>query len=104
VVTEHPEVVASVGGSQLAAEWFGLTHSGWGYGNGWAALVEKATDGRAQVITVARLLASLEKGTSRQSWRTVHAATADYLKFLAANGYELSEVEKRAAGLSKKQH
>lgn len=104
VVTEHPEVVASVGGSQLAAEWFGLTHSGWGYGNGWAALVEKATDGRAQVITVARLLASLEKATSRQSWRTVHAATADYLKFLAANGYELSEVEKRAAGLSKKQH
>lgn len=99
VVTEHPEVVPDVGGSQLAAEWFGLKHSGYGYGNGWAALVEKATDGRAQVIALCRLLASLEKGTSRQSWRSVYPATADYLKFLTANGYELSDVEKRAAGI-----
>ncbi|WP_457255970.1 ParB/RepB/Spo0J family partition protein [Pedococcus sp. P5_B7] len=101
VVTEHPEVVASVGGSQLAAEWFGLTHTGYGYGNGWSALVDKATDGRAQVIALGRLLASLEKGTDRQSWRRVLPATADYLAFIAANGYDLSDVEKRAAGLSK---
>lgn len=101
VLTEHPEVVADVGGSQLAAEWFGLKHVGYGYGSGWAALIEKATDGRAQVIALCRLLASLEKGTSRQSWRRVMPATADYLTFIAANGYDLSDVEKRAAGLLK---
>jgi ParB family chromosome partitioning protein len=101
VLTEHPEVVADVGGSQLAAEWFGLKHVGYGYGSGWTVLIEKATDGRAQVIALCRLLASLEKGTSRQSWRRVMPATADYLTFIAANGYDLSDVEKRAAGLLK---
>ena len=101
VVTVHPEVVASVAGSQLAAEWFGLKHTGYGYGTGWATLVDKATDGRAQVIALCRLLASLEKGTDRQSWRRVMPATADYLAFVAANGYDLSDVETRAAGLSK---
>jgi ParB family chromosome partitioning protein len=101
VVTEHAEVVASVAGSQLAAEWFGLKHTGYGYGNGWAALVDKATDGRAQVIALCRLLASLEKGTDRQSWRRVMPATADHLALIAAKGYDLSEVEKRAAGLSR---
>ncbi len=101
VVTEHPEVVADIGGSKLAAEWFGLKHEGYGYGNGWSALIEKATESRAQVIALCRLLASLEKGTDRQSWRRVMPATADYLTFIAANGYDLSDVEKRAAGLVK---
>lgn len=101
VLTEHPEVVASVSGSQLAAEWFGLQHAGYGYGTGWAALVDKATDGRAQMIALCRLLASLEKGTDRQSWRRVMPATADYLNFIAAHGYDLSEVEKRAAGVTR---
>ncbi|KQU67370.1 ParB N-terminal domain-containing protein [Phycicoccus sp. Root101] len=101
VLTEHPEVVASVAGSQLAAEWFGLKHTGYGYGSGWTALIEKATEGRAQVIALCRLLASLETGTDRQSWRRVMPATADYLTFITANGYDLSDVEKRAAGLTK---
>ena len=101
VVTEHPEVVADIGGSKLAAEWFGLKHEGYGYGNGWSALIEKATESRAQVIALCRLLASLEKGTDRQSWRRVMPATADYLTFIAANGYDLSDVEKRAAVLVK---
>lgn len=82
-------------------EWFGLKHTGYGYGSGWSAPVDKATDGRAQVIALGRLLASLEKGTDHQSWRRVAPATADYLAFIAANGYDLSDVEKRAAGLSK---
>lgn len=98
VLTEHSEVVASVGGAQLATEWFGLKHSGYGYGSGWADLLDKATEARAQVIALCRLLASLEKGTSRESWRRVAPATADYLTFIAANGYDLSDVEKRAAG------
>ncbi|MGL5858781.1 MAG: ParB/RepB/Spo0J family partition protein [Angustibacter sp.] len=99
VVTEHPEVVPDVGGSTVAAEWFGLKHVGYGYGGGWSALIEKATEGRAQVIALCRLLASLEKGTDRQSWRRVMPATTHYLTFIAAHGYDLSDVEKRAAGL-----
>lgn len=85
----------------MAAEWFGLKHSGYGYGSGWTALIEKATAGRAEVIALCRLLACLEKGTDRQSWRRVMPAPADYLTFIAANGYDLSDVEKRAAGVTK---
>lgn len=61
--------------------------------------VAKGTDGRALVLALGRVLAGYEAQTGRQSWRQVDERTALYLRFLADNGYELSEVEKRAAGL-----
>lgn len=64
--------------------------------------VDKATDGRALVLVLGRVLAGYESKTSRGSWRTVSAHTALYLKFLAANGYTLSPVEERATGSAKK--
>jgi ParB family transcriptional regulator, chromosome partitioning protein len=67
-----------------------------------ADTIAKATEGRATVIALGYVLAAYEGQTGKHSWRNVDAGTARYLTFLAANGYDLSEVEQRAAGLSKK--
>jgi ParB family chromosome partitioning protein len=102
MVTQHGEAVTGVGGDHLAAEWFGLTPASYGTSTGWAAVIDRATDARATVIALGRLLAGCEKDTSRDSWRRINPRTVAYLRFLAANGYELSDVEQRAAGLTKK--
>ncbi|WP_270889233.1 ParB/RepB/Spo0J family partition protein [Pedococcus sp. 5OH_020] len=102
LVTQHGDALSTVGGDHLAAEWFGLTPASYGASTGWGALIDKATEPRATVIALGRLLAGCEKDTSRDSWRRVSPRTSAYLRFLAANGYDLSEVEKRAAGLTKK--
>jgi ParB family chromosome partitioning protein len=101
MVTQHGETVTGVGGDHLAAEWFGLAPASYGTSGGWAALIDKATDARATVIALGRLLAGCEKDTNRDSWRRTSPRTSTYLRYLATNGYELSEVEKRAAGLTK---
>jgi ParB family chromosome partitioning protein len=100
VLTEHSEVVHDMGGDHLAAEWFGLKPAAYGITSGWGKVIEQATEQRAQVIAVARLLSGLEKNTSRDSWRRVAPATALYMGTIAAWGYDLAEVEKRAAGLA----
>ena len=99
VLTEHSAVVHDMGGDHLAAEWFGLKPAAYGITSGWGKVIEQATEQRAQVIAVARLLSALEKNTSRDSWRRVSPATALYMGTIAAWGYDLAEVEKRAAGL-----
>lgn len=58
---------------------------------------EKATAGRALVLVLARVLAAYERQTDRSDWRNTRTCTRDYLTFLAAQGYDLSEVEQRAA-------
>ena len=67
-----------------------------------AEQIGKATEGRALVLALGRVLAAYEAATSRDSWRSPKKGIATYLAFLAANGYELSDVEKRAAGLSRR--
>lgn len=101
-LTEHAEAVGDVGGAALTAEWFKLSHPGYGGRVPAQAIIEKATEGRALLIAVCRVLADMEKRTSRDSWRHVEPATAALLKFLAENGYELADVEKRAAGLPRR--
>ncbi len=67
-----------------------------------ADAITKGTEGRALVLALGRVLAGYEAQTGRGSWRAMRAHTALYLKFLAANGYELADVEKRAAGVSRR--
>lgn len=100
VLTAHALHVGNVAGAQLASEWFGVQHSGYGSQVEVAQAVQTATESRALHIAVCRILADLEANTSRDSWRHLDQATAVYLAFLAANGYPLSDVEKRAAGLN----
>ena len=66
------------------------------------AAIDKATEGRAAVLALGYALAAAEAATGNHSWRTVNKSTARYLSFLAAQGYTLSPVEERAAGVKKK--
>lgn len=52
-------------------------------------------DGRATVILLGLLLGALEEETPKDAWRQGYTTySKDYLTFLAANGYELSDIEK----------
>lgn len=60
--------------------------------------IDEATEGRALLVALGLLLASYERMTRRDAWRNLDAATMRYLRFLQAQGYELSTVERRACG------
>ncbi len=92
------ERVTSIGGNHLAADLLGADSTGYGRSAGVAALVEQAGEPRAAVLTLAMVLAGYEDATTTDSWRRVDAGTARYLRFLAANGYALADVERRACG------
>ena len=86
----------SVDSSQLVEDFIGIRG---GYSDPKAqATIDTATEGRATVIALGYALAAHEAKTGTHSWREVSKNTARYLVFLAANGYELSPVEHRAAG------
>lgn len=61
-------------------------------------------DGRAQVITLALVLGALEGRTLKDAWRNPSGGwgswvkPGDYLKFLADNGYTLSDIEQVITG------
>jgi ParB family chromosome partitioning protein len=64
------------------------------------------SDGRAQVITLALVLGAAEARTPKDAWRRntttsqwSHAvSSADYLRWLADNGYPLAAVEEIVTG------
>ncbi|NUR27010.1 MAG: ParB N-terminal domain-containing protein [Catenulispora sp.] len=89
-------------GHPLGAELLGINGSAFLPGrsrDALADLLDKASDARAQVITLGLILGAYEQATGKHSWRTPNTDTARYLTFLAEQGYRLSNVERRAAGL-----
>lgn len=90
--------IASIGGNNLAAELLGCGSAGYGRSTDLAALITKATEARAQVLTLAQVVAAYEDATDTNSWRHVNDGTRRYLDFVAANGYALDSVERRACG------
>ena len=92
------EVAASIGGNHLAAGLLGCEASSYGRSSAVAALVARAGEPRASVLTLALVLAGYEDAMTKDSWRHVSAGTARYLRFLEANGYALADVERRACG------
>lgn len=101
-----PVLQAMTNGNTLAHDLFGLTKT-LGYTNRGAAvdkLLEAASEGRAQMVALALVLAAHEEATGRHCWRDGEAtsATARYLRFLEEQGYQLSEVELRACGVKPK--
>ncbi len=62
-----------------------------------ATAARTAAPGRATVLTLGVLLAALEAGTGKDTWRHPTAASASYLNTLRGWGYQLSDVERRAA-------
>ena len=89
-------------GDDTAAELLGLDNSA-----AIRALVETlgtGGDARAQVITLALVLGSMEARTPKDAWRSGSSAfmscvtPGEYLKWLAAQGYPLSPVEEVITG------
>ncbi|MGI8665572.1 MAG: ParB/RepB/Spo0J family partition protein [Jatrophihabitans sp.] len=66
------------------------------------AMTTKATEARAQVLTLAFILAAYEAQTGVHTWRRKHADVARYFAYLAENGYELSDVERLTQPPAKK--
>lgn len=58
-----------------------------------AAAAATTTDARAQVLSLAVVLAAIEESLSRDTWRNPSAAAGRYFTFLTAHGYQLSDVE-----------
>ena len=85
-------------GSELAASLLTTTSLTAGRaGLTTAAAADRAGDARAQVITLAVVLAAHEAATGTHAWRNPGDDVRRYLGFLAATGYTLSEVEHLAA-------
>jgi ParB family chromosome partitioning protein len=101
---EHgPGLLAEHAGRQLAAELLGLgdttLHDAIG------KLTATATgDARAQVLLLGTFLSALEGRTPKDAWRNAAShynpvpGAAEYLRFLSANGYALSEIERVVTG------
>jgi ParB family chromosome partitioning protein len=60
------------------------------------AAAQAASPARATVLALALLLAALEAGTSKETWRSPTSDSIAYLTALAGWGYDLSEVEQLA--------
>ena len=63
------------------------------------ALASESSDARLPLVLLAQVAASVEaRFGERQGWRNPTSALVAYLRFLAACGYGLSEVEEEVAG------
>jgi ParB family chromosome partitioning protein len=58
-------------------------------------------DGRALVILLGMVLATMEARTTKDAWRNADAVTKSYLRLLEENSYPLSEVEQVVLGKRK---
>jgi ParB family chromosome partitioning protein len=92
------DLLADVGGNHLAADLLGVTSGAYGRSGELAALVEKATDARALLLTLVMVLAAYEARTDRNDWRSLRQSTGRYLTHLQGLGYALADVERRACG------
>ena len=96
-----PGLLADHAGRQIVGELLGL-----GENSISAALAKLAAtaDARAQVLLLGMVLAALEGRTPKDAWRAAKATwvpapgAAEYLRFLAANGYPLSAIEQVVTG------
>lgn len=62
-------------------------------------MLDKASPARAQVITLAMVLAAQESRIEKDGWRSVPDGCVQYLSFLAEQGHELTPVEEVMAGI-----
>lgn len=79
------------GSVSLAAELLGIEH--YAAGHAIAEKVSKASDNRAQVITLACTIAAFEDAYARSSWRDNPEDIKPYLDFLTTTGYVPADVE-----------
>jgi ParB family chromosome partitioning protein len=99
---EHgPSLLAEHTGRQLATALLGLRDTTLRDAIG---KLTATGDARAQVLLLGMVLAALEGRTPKDAWRTAASrfnpvpGAAEYLRFLAANGYPLSAIERVVTG------
>ncbi len=86
----HALTQALTGSHRLASVLLGCPKQAAGYGRGATGvlgLLEGASERRAEVVTLALVLAAYEDATGKHFWRHVDPATARYLQFLTDAGY-----------------
>lgn len=92
----HSHLLTSNGAGQLTRELLGLADN--------ASLATAVTelpptgDPRATVVMLGLVLGALEANTPKDAWRNKGVYSQNYLTFLAANGYDLADVEKVITG------
>jgi ParB family chromosome partitioning protein len=98
-LTRDADISADVKGNSVAAEWFGATTANYGRSSDLVKVAEGANDKRAIVIALGTVLGGYEARATDGAWRENgdHSSTGRYLRFLATNGYVLSDVEVYAA-------
>ncbi|MGH3465984.1 MAG: hypothetical protein ACRDP9_31320 [Kribbellaceae bacterium] len=98
MIAAHPDLLPDIDGNHLAAEWLGQP-AGYGRSQDLADLIGNSDDRRAQVLTLALVLAACEAHVAKDTWR--RDGTTDwhgpYLRFVGEHGYGLAEVEEYAA-------
>ena len=100
-ITRHDTVVADRDADALATEWFSLTRAAYGgRATDWAETIDRASQPRATMLAVARVLSAMENHTGRDTWRNPGPVDVEYLTTLQRWGYSLSPIEKRAAGIT----
>lgn len=102
-LTREPALISDYHGAHTTAELLGTT--GGATVHSLVTDLPPTGDARAQVLTLAVVLGALEARTPKDSWRYGggsgygHSVRAtDYLAFLAANGYQLADVERVVIG------
>jgi len=99
MIAAHPDLLPDIDGNHLAAEWLGQESSAYQRSQGLTDLIGQADDRRTQVLTLTIVLAACEAHVAKDTWRRDGTTSwhGPYLRFLAANGYTLAEVEEYAA-------
>ncbi len=98
-LAQDASTIAHVGANQFTADLLGLPSGGYGTNSALSRFIGEASDARAQVLSLAIVLAAYEDNTHTGSWRSVDPGTAHCLLFLEQCAYTLRNVERRAAGL-----
>jgi len=94
----RPDLFSDYHGQRTAPEMLGLAESD--TLKTAVAKLPATGDSRALVIMLGVVLATTEARTGKDAWRTPQDITQNYLRFLEANGYPLSDIELVILGAS----
>ncbi len=98
-LAERPHLFSDYHGQKLAPDLLGLAENE--TPRAAVAKLPATGDGRALVIMLAMVLATVEVRTGKDAWRSPQECTKAYLRFLADNGYPLSDIEQVILGKRK---
>ncbi|WP_137875579.1 hypothetical protein [Rhodococcus sp. Q] len=91
-LASDPHMISAFHATEHVADLLGI--KGIDKRGGVREMAAGASEARAQVITFALVVAAMEARMVNDAWRSHPQGAADYLELLAANGHELTDVEK----------